>query len=242
MALPKLDVPTYEIELPLSKKKLKYRPFLVKEQKTLLMAMESSDADTVHNTIKDILNNCTITEDVDIDSLPIIDVEYFFINLRAKSVGEVVEARYKCNNEVDGKNCGNIMETNINLQNIKVTKSDVDPEIKITENIFIKMRYPQFGVVKDSLKYDNLNDITFSMIANSIEYIYDNTEEQFYYANETTPEELMEFVEGMNQEQFSRVENFFNSMPELKEVVDIKCSKCGFEHKIQVQGLENFFG
>ena len=242
MALPKLDVPTYEVTLPLSKKKIKYRPFLVKEQKTLLMAMESNDADSVHHTIKDILNNCTITEDVDIDKLPIIDIEYYFLNLRAKSVGEVVETRYKCNNEVEGKSCNNIMETSINLQDIKVTETNVDPEIQLSANIHIKMKYPEFGVVKDSLKYDNLNDITFNMIANSIEYIYDATEEQFYYASETTPEEMLVFVEGMNQEQFSKVEEFFNKMPELKETVEIKCSKCGFDHKITVQGLENFFG
>jgi hypothetical protein len=98
MALPKLDVPIYELELPLSKKKIRYRPFLVKEQKNLLMAIESSDSNTVQQSVRDILNNCTITDGVDIDKLPIIDIEYYFINLRAKSVGEVVESKYKCNN------------------------------------------------------------------------------------------------------------------------------------------------
>ena len=98
MALPKLDVPIYELELPLSKKKIRYRPFLVKEQKNLLMAIESSDSNTVQQSVRDILNNCTVTEGIDIDKLPIIDIEYYFINLRAKSVGEVVESKYRCNN------------------------------------------------------------------------------------------------------------------------------------------------
>ena len=242
MALPKLDVPSYEITLPLCKKVIKFRPFLVKEQKNLLMAMESKDASTVHSTIKDILNNCILTENIDLDSLPIIDIEYFFIHLRAKSVGEVVNSRYRCNNEPDGQNqCGNIMEAEINLLDIKPTQDKpAEPEIQLTDKITIKLKYPQFGVVKDSLQYESLNDITFNMIANSIEYIYDG--EQFYYASETTPDEMLSFVEGMNQQQFAKVEEFFNNLPELKETIEITCSKCGYQHKIDVQGLENFFG
>ena len=140
MALPKLDVPTYEVELPVSKIKIKYRPFLVKEQKNLMMAMESNETSTIQQNIKDILYNCTITEGIEIDSLPIIDVEYYFLQLRAKSIGEIVEARYRCNNEVDDKECGNIMETNINLNDIGVQmEGSVDPEIQLTDKIIIKM-------------------------------------------------------------------------------------------------------
>lgn len=241
MALPKLDVPTYEIELPLSKTKIKYRPFLVKEQKNLLMAIESSESSTIQQNIKDILYNCTLTEGVDIDKLPIIDIEYYFINLRAKSVGEVVNSRYRCNNEVDGKECGNIMEKDINLLDIKVS---VDPdnssEIQLTDKITIKMKYPEFGIVKDSLQYESINDITFNMIAESIEYIYDG--DQFYYGKDAQPGEMLEFVEGMNQEQFSKVEKFLNSLPTLKETIEMTCNKCGFHHNIEVEGLESFFG
>lgn len=241
MALPKIDVPTYEIELPVSKTKVKFRPFLVKEQRNLLMAIESLESSTIQQNIKDILYNCTLTESVDVDKLPIIDVEYYFINLRAKSVGEIVESRYRCNNEVNGQECGNIMEKDVDLTKIKVQmKEDVSPEIQLTPNISIKLKYPEFGIVKDSLKYENINDVTFNMIAQSIEYIYDG--QQFYYANESTSEELVEFVEGLNQEQFSKIENFFNNLPKLKETLDIKCSKCGFDHKIEVEGLESFFG
>jgi hypothetical protein len=241
MALPKLDVPTYEIELPVSKKKIKYRPFLVKEQRNLLMAIESSESTTIQQNIKDILYNCTLTEGIDVDKLPIIDVEYYFINLRAKSVGEVVESRYRCNNQVEDNECGNIMEKDVDLTQIKVQMNeDISAEIQLTANISIKLKYPEFGIVKDSLKYDNINDVTFNMIAQSIEYIYDG--QQFYYANESTIEELIEFVEGLNQEQFNKVEKFFNSLPKLKESLDITCSKCGFQHKIEVEGLESFFG
>jgi hypothetical protein len=243
MALPKIDVPTYEIELPVSKKTIKYRPFLVKEQKNLLMAMESKESTTVQQSVRDILNNCTLTENIDIDKLPIIDIEYYFINLRAKSVGEIVESRYRCNNEVDGKECGNIMEKDIDLTKIGVVQDeDVKAEIELTPTLTIKMKYPEFGIVKDSLKYDNINDVTFNMIADSIEYIYDNTDEQFYYGHEAEPGEMLTFVEGMNQEQFAKVEKFIQNLPKLQETINIKCSKCGFDHTIEVEGLESFFG
>jgi len=241
MALPKLDVPTYEIELPVSKKKIKYRPFLVKEQRNLLMAMEANEASSIQSAVKDILYNCTLTEGIDIEKLPIIDVEYYFINLRAKSVGEVIESKYKCNNEVDGKECGNIMESQLNLLDIKVTQEkEVSSEVQLDEKISIKLKYPEFSIVGDSLKYDDINQVTFNMIAQSIEYIYDG--QQFYYANESTPKEMMEFVEGMNQDQFAKVEDFFNNLPKLKEKIEMTCSKCGFHHNIDVEGLESFFG
>jgi hypothetical protein len=240
MALPKIDVPTYEIDLPLSKKKVRYRPFLVKEQRNLLMAMESSDSNSIQQAIRDILYNCTLTEGIDIEKLPIIDVEYYFINLRAKSVGEIVESRYRCNNEVDGKECGNIMDKEINLLNIKVqSERDISNDIQLDNKLTIKLKYPEFNIVQSSLQFDNINDVTFNMIARSIEYIFDG--EQFYYANESTPEELLQFVEGMNQEQFAKVEDFFNNLPKLKETIDITCNKCGFHHNIDVEGLESFF-
>jgi hypothetical protein len=241
MALPKLDVPTYEIELPVSKNKIKYRPFLVKEQRNLLMALESQDSNSTQQAIRDILINCTLTESIDIDKLPIIDIEYYFINLRAKSVGEVVESRYRCNNIVDDKECGNIMEKSVNLTDIKVQiAEDVKPEIQLTPQITIKMKYPEFGVVKDSLRFEDINEVTFNMIAESIEYIYDG--EQCYYGHEAQPGEMLEFLEGMNQEQFSKIENFFDNLPKLAEKIEIDCSKCGFHHKIDVEGLESFFG
>lgn len=241
MALPKLDVPTYEIELPISKKKIKYRPFLVKEQKNLLMALESNESSTIQQNVRDILNNCTLTEGINIDKLPIIDVEYYFINLRSKSVGEIVETRYRCNNEVEEKVCGNIMEASVNLQNIQPYQEEqVSSEIQLTDKIMIKMKYPEFGIIKDSINMDDITEVTFNLIAESIEYIFDG--DQFYYAHEAEPGEMLEFVEGLNQAQFEKVEHFFNNLPKLKETVEMTCSKCGFHHTIDVEGLENFFG
>lgn len=242
MALPKLDVPTYELELPVSKKKIKYRPFLVKEQKNLLMALESGESETIQQNVQDILYNCTVTEDVEIERLPIVDVEYYFVNLRAKSVGEIIQARYRCNNTVNDTECGNIMEKDVDLNSIKVDVPDVNPEIRLSDKIIVKMKYPEFGLIRDSIKLDDVNDVTFNMIANSIEYIYEIPTEEFYYAREAEPGEMLEFVESMNQEQFAKVEEFFNVLPRMKQDLDITCSKCGFEHHLVVEGLEDFFG
>jgi hypothetical protein len=243
MALPKLEVPTYELELPLSKKKIKYRPYLIKEQKSLMMAMESSDASTIQHNVREILNVCTLSKDVDIDELPIIDIEYYFLQLRGKSVGEISESKYRCNNEIaEDKLCGNVMESKIDVTTIEpeFDGDPVDPEIQITDKITVKMKYPPFKLIKDSVELDDITEVTFHMIANSIDYVYDG--EQFHYAKETTKEELIQFVETMNQQQFEKVEHFFNNVPRLKKKVEIVCSKCGFNHSLEVEGLESFFG
>lgn len=240
MALPKIDAPVYELDLPVSKKKIRFRPFLVKEQRNLLMAMEADDAETIQQNIRQTLINCILTE-IDIDTLPIVDVEYIFLNLRARSVGELVENKYRCNNEVDGKECGNIMEVEVNILDIKVEMDEgLKDEIQVTDNITIKLRYPQFSAVKRAVTSKSATAMALDMIAESIEYIYDG--EQFYYANETDPAELIEFVESLNQEQFNKLEAFYNHLPVLKKTVEMKCSKCGYEHELEVQGLDSFFG
>lgn len=246
MALPKLEVPSYEVELPLSKKKVKFRPFLVKEQKILLMAMESGDPKSIQNATLDVLNTCIVTPNFEITKTPIIDIEYLFLQLRAKSVGEVVESKYRCNNEVvteDGKTkeCGNIMESKVNLTDIvPVQETVVDPEIHLTDKIIIKMKYPEFQILSDSSDLEDITAMTFKMIANCIEYIFDG--EQFYYANETSEEELIEFIENLSQEQFEKMEEFFNNMPKLTKKVEMTCKKCGYNHTFNVEGLDDFFG
>ena len=241
MALPKIDTPIYELDLPLSKKHVRFRPFLVKEQKNLLMAMESGDSKSIEQNVKQVLNNCTVTENIDIEKLPVLDVEYYFLNLRARSVGEIVENKYRCDNQVDGSACGNIMETSLNLLDIKIegVKENNDV-IQLTDTISIKLKYPEFSVINKLSKLTDVSDIAFEMIADSVEYIFDG--EQFYYAKETTTEEMVEFIEGLNQQQFAKIEDFFANLPKLEKKIEIKCSRCGFEHKLDVEGLESFFG
>lgn len=239
MALPKIDVPVYQLELPLSKKVVKFRPFLVKEQKNLLMALEADDVDTIERNIKQVLVNCTLSEDIDIGELPIVDVEYYFLNLRARSVGEVVELKYRCNNEIDGKECGNVMETSLNILDLKVDIPENNDEIQITDKIVVKLKYPQFESIKNNSNTEDLSDLALGMIVDSIEYIYDG--EQFYNASEVHRSELVQFVEQLNQTQFSKLEQFFDKLPTLEKTLQLKCDKCGFEHTIVVEGLESFF-
>lgn len=240
MPLPKIDTPVYDLTLPLSKKKIRYRPFLVKEQKNLLMALESDDQESIQENIKQVLTNCTLTKNVDIEELPVVDIEYFFINLRAKSVGEVVENKYRCENVVEGKKCNNVMDHTLNLLEIKLegVKKDNDV-IELTDKISVKMRYPKFSILKNIKDMQKMTDIALQMIAESIEYIYDG--KQFYYSNEVSVNELVEFVESLSQKQFEKIENFFRELPKLERKIEMTCSKCGFVHKFNLEGLENFF-
>ena len=241
MALPRIDTPVYDLELPLSKKTIKFRPFLVKEQKNLMMAMEADDKETIEKNIRQVLTNCTLTEGIVIDKLPVIDVEYYFLNLRARSVGEIVENKYICTNEVDGVQCDNKMAVKFNILDVKV---EFDPEssdeIKINDKIVIKMKYPEFSLVKKLSDKESAVDVAFEVVLDSIDYIYDG--EQYYYAAETPKAELMEFIESLNQDQFSKLEEFFNHLPKMNKKIEMKCSKCGFDHTISMEGLESFFG
>jgi len=241
MALPKIDVPVYELDLPLSKKHIRFRPFLVKEQKNLMMALEADDKETIERNIRQVLTNCTVTEDIDIDKLPVVDVEYYFINLRARSVGEIVENEYICTNTSnEGTQCGGKMKGTLNLLDIKV---DIDPNrtdiIQLTDKISIKMKYPEFSLVEKLKNKSSAVDVAFEVVVDSIEYIFDG--EQYYYAYESSKEELLQFVESLNQDQFTKLEGFFESLPVIQKKMEIKCGKCGFNHTIDVEGLESFF-
>jgi hypothetical protein len=240
MALPKIDTPVYDLELPLSKKQIRFRPFLVKEQKNLMMAMEADDKETIERNIKQVLTNCTLTEGIIIDKLPVIDVEFYFIQLRARSVGEIVENRYICTNEVEGTQCSHKMDAKFNLLEISV---DIDPEakdiIKITESISIKLKYPEFSLVEKLKQKQNAVEIAFEVVMDSIEYIFDG--EQYHYASEVSRKELTDFIESLNQDQFGKLEEFFNNLPKLNKKIDLKCGKCGFDHAISMEGLESFF-
>jgi len=240
MALPKIDTPTYTLELPLSKKTVLYRPFLVKEQRNLMMALEADDKDTVERNVKQVLTNCTLSTDIDIDELPVTDIEYYFINLRARSVGEIVENKYICTNIVGDNQCGNKMDIKLNLLEVTVDMPEQPDVIKLTETMAIKLKYPRFSVISKLAKKESAVEVAFDIMIDSIEYIFDG--QQYYYAVDSTKEELTEFIESLNQEQFSKLEAFFENLPKIRHHIDMKCSKCGFDHSMDIEGLENFFG
>jgi len=245
MALPKIDVPVYETTLISSGKKVKYRPFLVKEQKLFLMAAQSDDEKETVDVVKQVLNNCIIT-DIDIESLPTFDLEYLFMKLRARSVGEVVNLKYNCNNTVkddkgEDKVCGGLVKFDLNLLEIEPTRNEEhNNKIEITDKLGIVMKYPTLGMVKN---FDNLQnesiDTIIEIIVGCIDFIYDA--DQMYYAKDSTKEELMEFVDNLQQDDLEKIQKFFTTMPKISKPLDFKCGKCGYEEKIVVEGIQNFF-
>jgi DNA-directed RNA polymerase subunit M/transcription elongation factor TFIIS len=243
MALPKIDVPIYTLELPLSKKKVRYRSFLVKEEKILLMAMESEDEKTVMESIKQIVNNCVLDE-LDVDTLPLTDLEFIFLNLRARSVGEIVNLQYKCNNKVkdaegEEKVCNNVVQIDVNLLEIKpeINKKH-NKKIELSKELGIVMRYPDFKIM-ESIDGATDTEKIMKIVSSCIDYIYDK--ETIYYRKDIEEKELVEFVDSMSREQFLKVQEFFDTLPKIKKEVDFKCNKCGHEENIVIEGLQNFF-
>lgn len=242
--LPKIDVPVFSINLISNGKEVKFRPFTVKEEKLFLMANESDDLKTIIDTTKQVLNNCIVSE-VDIDKLPVFDIEYLFLNIRARSVNEIINLNYKCNNDIKNENddsthkCGHTVQIDVNILDIK-PKSDKKSEnkIQITDKVGMVMRYPNFNTIK---KYEgeNQSDVILRLTADCIDYIYDG--DQIYYAKDTTEKELIEFIETMQTKDLEKIKDFFDNMPKISKDLDFKCKKCGYEEQITVEGLESFF-
>jgi len=241
--LPKLDVPTYEVDLISTGKPIRFRPFLVKEQKLFLMASESDDAKETVQVIRQVLKNCII-DDIDVDSLPTFDLEWLFINLRARSVEEIVNLRYKCNNNVkdeEGKDvkCSGYVEFDVNLLDIEPSKNpEHTNKVQITENLGVMLKYPTFEMVQ---KYEGLeeNDLMTNVLVDCIDYIYDK--EQMYYAKDTTRDELIEFVDNLQQKDLEKIKLFFDTIPEVKKDVTFDCPKCKYKEEIAIKGIQNFF-
>jgi hypothetical protein len=239
-------VPIYELDLPLSKKKVKFRPFLVKEEKILLMAMESETDESTLLAIKQIIGNCCLSDDIDIETLPITDLEYFFLNLRARSIGETVDLQYKCNNKLkdengEEKDCGNIVKLEVNVLDIKPEVSENhSTKIALTSTMGVVMKYPSFKIVEDISKVEGGEiEKLMAILLNCIESVY--TEDSIFYAKDISKEELGEFVENLTRDQFAKVQQFFDTMPKIKKELDFTCKKCGYHENISIEGLQSFF-
>jgi hypothetical protein len=241
--LPKLDVPIYELKLISNGKIVKFRPFLVKEQKIFLMASQSEDAKEVIDAIKQVLSNC-IVDDTDVTSLPVFDLEFLFLNLRAKSVGENVELNYVCNNLVKNEKgeeeaCGGKIKLNVNLMEVDIIKNpEHTNKIMLTDKLGLMMKYPSFDIIK-KLNIQNESEL-LKVITSCIDYIFD--ENEIYYAKDTTEEELTDFIESMQQSDVQKIQKFFETMPKISKNVGFKCKKCGYEEKTTIEGIQNFFG
>ena len=237
MPLPKINVPLYELVIPSTGKKIKYRPFVVKEEKILLLAMESEDENEVTNAIVQIINNC-VESRIKVEELSTFDIEYIFLNIRAKSVGEVLEFSITCPD--DGETQVDV-EVNIDDIKVEITKSHTDT-IDLGNGYFVKMKYPTLKYVmskKDSEKKKSAVDSTFEYAVECIEQIYNA--EEVWEASNSTKKELSEFVENLNTKQYQKLQEFFNTMPKLKHTVKIHNPKTNVESDVTIEGLANFF-
>ena len=236
MALPKLTTPTYELEIPSTDEKINYRPFLVKEEKILLMAMESGKSEDIIQAIKDIVSECTFGK-LSLGNLPMFDVEYIFLNIRAKSVGEISKLNLLCPD--DKKTYAKV---EIDLNDVKVQVGDDHTnKIELTDSMGMIMTYPTI----DSFNKTGITTITatnmLDIIGSCVLQIYEDKGEKVYEAKDQTQKELTEFIESMNTTQFKQIQKFYDSMPKLKHEVKVKNPKTKKESKVTLVGLNDFF-
>ena len=238
MPLPKINTPTYELTLPSNNKKIKYRPFLVREEKILIMALETENSEDISNAVVDILSECILTKGVDVTKLATFDIEYLFLNVRSKSVGETVEVNVVCPD--DNKTS---VQMEINLDSIKVQKTRGHKNIiKLDDQYSMKLKYPSLDeFIGNNFDTDEGSavDKSLSMISSCIEIVYD--EEESWDASDSTKQELEEFVEQLNSKQFKEVEKFFETMPKLSHKVKVKNPTTGVDSEVVLEGLASFF-
>ena len=238
MPLPKISTPSYELVIPSNKKKIKFRPFLVKEEKVLIIAMESQDNKQIANAIKDVLSACILTRGVKINDLSTFDIEYLFLNIRGKSVGEEVEVMITCPDDGETQ-----VPAVINLDDIKVQVNDEHtPDINLDGEYTLRMKYPSMEeFIKTNFSTDgevNVDD-TFKLIASCVEQVY--SEDESWAGADCTKKELSEFVESLNSKQFKSIERFFDTMPKLSHTVKVTNPKTKKENEIVLEGLQSFF-
>ena len=238
MPLPKIATPTYELELPSTGKPIKYRPFLVREEKLLVLAMESEDSKQITNAIKTVIKNCIETRGIKVEALPTFDIEYLFLNIRGKSVGEEVELSIICPD--DGQTT---VPVKILLDDIVVVKNpEHNNKIKLDDSLMMEMKYPSLDqFIKSNFDFnsDDVVNQSFDLISSCIDKIYN--EEEVWDTRDVTKKELEEFLDQMNSNQFKQIEKFFETMPKLSHTLKVTNPNTGVESEITLEGLTSFF-
>ena len=238
MPLPKIATPTYELELPSTGRKVKYRPFLVKEEKVLVIALESEDNKQITNAIKAVLKNCILSKGIKVEYLPTFDIEFLFLNIRGKSVGEELEVNIICSD--DGETEVPVM---IYLDHIQVQRNDDHTnKINVDDSIMMEMRYPSLDqFIKNNFDFNDKNamDQSFELIATCIDKIY--TEDEVWASADCTKKEMKDFLEQMKSNQFKEIEKFFETMPKLSHSITVTNPKTKVKSEVVLEGLASFF-
>jgi len=242
MPLPKIATPTYELILPSNKKKISYRPFLVKEEKILILAMESNSSEEITRAVKNVLKECVLTKGIRIDTLPSFDIEYLFLNIRAKSVGEAVELVITCPDDGETQ-----VECSVDITDIEVKfPEEHTSEIKVDDKIMVKMKYPSLQEFIDNNFNFNANSSketinkSFEIVASCIDMVY--TADETWSGSDVTKKELVEWLETFDSNQFKQIETFFDTMPKLTHTMTVKNPVTGKDNEIVLEGLSSFFG
>ena len=239
MPLPTISTPTYELTLPSSNRKVKFRPFLVKEEKILILAMESQDTKQIVRSVKDVISKCILTRGIKVEKLSTFDIEYLFLNIRGKSVGEDIEVMVTCPD--DGKTQ---VPMSINIDSIKIQRDENHTkDIKLDDVYTLRMKYPSLNeFIKNNFgAVENMGvDDTFDLIASCIDQVY--SEEESWASEECTKKELSDFVESLNTSQFKLVENFFVTMPKLSHTIKVTNPNTKVESEVKIEGLQSVFG
>ena len=237
MPLPKIATPTYELELPSTGETIQYRPFLVKEEKLLVIALESEDNKQITTAIKTVIKNCILTKNIKVELLPTFDIEFLFLNIRGKSVGEELDVNIICPDDGETE-----VPVKINLDDIKVQKSEEHSNrIKIDDKIMMEMKYPSLDqFIKNNFDFDNKNamDQSFDLIGSCIDKIY--TEDEVWATADVSKKELNEFLESMNSSQFKDIEKFFETMPKLSHTIKVTNPNTQVESEVVLEGLASF--
>ena len=236
MPLPKIVTPSFELTLPSNGKKIKYRPFLVKEEKILILAIESNSMKDITRAIKDILKNCIITIGIKVDELPTFDIEYLFLNIRARSIGESIDLVITCPDDEKTK-----VNSTIYIDEIEVKKNDEhDINIKIDDTYTMKMKYPSLDqFIDENFVFEGQSDNSFEIIASCIDMVY--SEEEAWEAKDCSKKELLEFVEQLNSMQFKQIEKFFDTMPQLSHEIEVENPNTKVKSTVLLEGLASFF-
>ena len=239
MPLPKIATPTYELELPSTEKTVNYRPFLVKEEKLLVLALESEDTKQITTAIKAVLKSCVLTKGIKVEHLPTFDIEYLFLHIRGKSVGEEIEVNITCPDDEKTQ-----VPITLDLDDIKVQKNDNhNNQIKLDDNLMMELKYPSLDqFIKNNFDFDEKNQMeqSFDLIGTCIDKIYN--EEEVWATADCTKKEVKEFLESMNTTQFKDIENFFETMPKLSHTIKVTNPKTKVESEVVLEGLASFFG
>jgi hypothetical protein len=241
MPLPKPTTPTYELILPSTEKTVKYRPFLVKEEKILLLALETKDIKSITSAIKQILKECIITKGIKIEELPTFDIEYLFLNVRGKSVGEGIDLIVTCNDDGETQ-----VPVTVFIDEIQVQKNpEHSTDIKLDDNLVLRMKYPSLDrFIKDNFDFSmddaSMLDKSFDIITSCMDMVFN--QEDTWSAKDCTKKELIEFIEGLNSQQFKKIDIFFQTMPKLSHTFTVVNPKTKKENEVTLEGLTSFFG